>query len=761
MFCIHCGKQLLDCDAFCTACGAKNENFVQTAVSEEPPAVKAVEQFGEAEKTAAVVTELPEPPVSEEVFSEEAAPKKRIPSLRIVMLASAFLVLAAGVTFALFALFPNAVSLAKHSTLTYAGYSGYGRAEAAVSDTLLEALSEQSKAAPEELERLADSVVCTLSKTEKIENGDVLEVTFQYDRMLAETLDIKLADHPLEQKVGGLETLTPYNPFDQVTLTFQGYDELGIADAVGEAAVPSLTYLVKNSGTLKNGEDAIVTVQFDEAEAIDAGILIQPLEKTYPVSGLESLSIETLFQDLDIAFSGKSPNLKAQVKSTQSLPGFGGITYKADPSEGLSEGDTVTIHAVLPKRENQPHATEFIAPEAVVVAPTDEPLTEYNQLSSEQQATLEAAAEALIDQYVEEYKTGEKTALWQPRGIYGAMIPDNTQVQGALKTLDSVYVLSPKSGEGENQVLFLYEAALEYDDQPIEEWYSVRSYFVITFDGLMLQKNAEADLRIDTGKVYRTVDPDSYSLYDVYEGVIESHMDSFHIDETIVSEEHSARMNEVKEFPVGNIEGFGILFYSSDRYLLPADIRGLTVDEIQMAINEIYARHGYIFGDTEIQTHVENNVRGYTPVMKGGNFDDSLFTEIESYNVDFLAASRSGAPSAPPEGSSSGSSLADFVGTWTTDVEKTLAANDISIRSFFGSIYTEGTLTISEEGDLHYFAGVYGGTGICTFEDGWIYSDTESFQGPPVYLKLKVEGENLIWAVTSDDPPYLFYWKRA
>ena len=52
--------------------------------------------------------------------------------------------------------------------------------------------------------------------------------------------------------------------------------------------------------------------------------------------------------------------------------------------------------------------------------------------------------------------------------------------------------------------------------------------------------------------------------------------------------------------------------------------------------NEIYARHGYIFSDQDL----DNYFRGliwYTPQKGAAEFDDSVFNEIEKHNLDILA----------------------------------------------------------------------------------------------------------------------------
>ena len=52
--------------------------------------------------------------------------------------------------------------------------------------------------------------------------------------------------------------------------------------------------------------------------------------------------------------------------------------------------------------------------------------------------------------------------------------------------------------------------------------------------------------------------------------------------------------------------------------------------------NEMYARHGYIFNDQDL----DNYFRGliwYTPQISATEFDVSIFNEIEVHNLDILA----------------------------------------------------------------------------------------------------------------------------
>lgn len=77
----------------------------------------------------------------------------------------------------------------------------------------------------------------------------------------------------------------------------------------------------------------------------------------------------------------------------------------------------------------------------------------------------------------------------------------------------------------------------------------------------------------------------------------------------------------------------GFIFpYSSQRKLTVDEVTGLGGDVAQDAINEIYARHGYVFKTKSIQKYYESQ----SWYHKNYNFSESDLSEIESYNIGLL-----------------------------------------------------------------------------------------------------------------------------
>ena len=79
-----------------------------------------------------------------------------------------------------------------------------------------------------------------------------------------------------------------------------------------------------------------------------------------------------------------------------------------------------------------------------------------------------------------------------------------------------------------------------------------------------------------------------------------------------------------------------LLPFSSERYLTGADIAGFSADQIQTAINEIYARHGYIFRTPEILDYFRQ-YDWYLPSVADASLVYSSCSAVERTNIEFLS----------------------------------------------------------------------------------------------------------------------------
>lgn len=88
------------------------------------------------------------------------------------------------------------------------------------------------------------------------------------------------------------------------------------------------------------------------------------------------------------------------------------------------------------------------------------------------------------------------------------------------------------------------------------------------------------------------------------------------------------------EYADGNSKDY-IIYDSDSRYLTEEDLENLTKDELSLARNEIYARHGRIFDTEELQTYFDNK-DWYEPLIDADSFEEEMLNEYEKANVKFI-----------------------------------------------------------------------------------------------------------------------------
>ncbi len=79
-----------------------------------------------------------------------------------------------------------------------------------------------------------------------------------------------------------------------------------------------------------------------------------------------------------------------------------------------------------------------------------------------------------------------------------------------------------------------------------------------------------------------------------------------------------------------------ILPQSSTRLLTKNDVAGMTLQQINYAKNEIYARHGRMFQSKELQDYF-NAQSWYVGTISASSFKESYLSSVEKQNAEFLA----------------------------------------------------------------------------------------------------------------------------
>lgn len=123
---------------------------------------------------------------------------------------------------------------------------------------------------------------------------------------------------------------------------------------------------------------------------------------------------------------------------------------------------------------------------------------------------------------------------------------------------------------------------------------------------------------------------------------------------------------------------------SSDRELTVDDLKGLSADQLQMAINEIYARHGRKFATKSIQKYF-NEKSWYTGKIEPSKFDETSLSLTEGKNIALMiqcmkdnSAGTSGSQSSTESGAAGQSqvvSCMSMVATATVNIRSKASVN--------------------------------------------------------------------------------------
>ncbi len=125
---------------------------------------------------------------------------------------------------------------------------------------------------------------------------------------------------------------------------------------------------------------------------------------------------------------------------------------------------------------------------------------------------------------------------------------------------------------------------------------------------------------------------DKTLMYESYAREIESRIfeQSIHI-ESETETQHSSEDDKTQ------VDEAYICPGSDSRYLTEADLVGLSSWELLLARNEIFARHGRMFVDENIQAYFDSQ-SWYHGTVHPDNFNVSVFNQYELANIDFIKA---------------------------------------------------------------------------------------------------------------------------
>ncbi len=193
------------------------------------------------------------------------------------------------------------INLEDYVKVKVEGYDESGEAEIDWNDdkldkAILEAMGYDADDEDEVVDAYSDylevkgAISFRANKTEGLSNGDKIKVTIKFDNDVAGDHGIKFKGEAYEYTVKGLEELREVDPFEGLTVTFDGKSPGARAhfEYSGEDFIYSYQFSADKEDELKVGDKIKVTCDVSEYTLEDEGVKLSSTEKEYTVEGVDA-----------------------------------------------------------------------------------------------------------------------------------------------------------------------------------------------------------------------------------------------------------------------------------------------------------------------------------------------------------------------------------------------------------------------------------------------------------------------------------------
>lgn len=428
------------------------------------------------------------------------------------------------------------------------------------------------------------------------------------------------------------------------------FEELDDSTASSEFIRSVVSGKIDKPDGLSNGDVITYKWDCDDNHALNTyGVKLKYSDIEYTVDGLEEAETFDPFDGLEVSFSGIAPNGRVEIIGSPNAREAYDFRFDADKRDGLKVGDKITVTASM-------YYTDDIVQYCI---------ENYGKVPSvlSKEYTVEG-----LDSYIRSIsdvsEDGLKAMQSQAEDVFNAKVSSDWGEEETLKGFDYVgnYLLTtknPDNGGNDNILHLVYKVTVndKYSNDGKKYNKNNEYYWYISYFNLLVNDLGETTVNVTD---YRTVGDrftiDSevssgwwstkqwyyygyQNINDLYKVAVTNNIDSYNHEDNV--DESLAPTIELEEVEEEEVEGEeGIIFPNSSEEIIDVDkIEELSDDELRNAINEIYARNGYIFNDDGIREYYEQ-FDWYEGTVKSKDFSMDLFNEIERKNVETMQKER-------------------------------------------------------------------------------------------------------------------------
>ncbi len=191
---------------------------------------------------------------------------------------------------------------------------------------------------------IMNSIDAKVTPDEKLSNGDKVTLSFTYSSAIAKKYGVKIKGKDVKVKVEGLKDVEEIDPFDYVTITYDGVEPYIYPNVEVDSSkikfLDNVYFSLDTYSGLSNGDEFTVTAEVDEDYALSQGYRLKKTEKKYTVD-----SADKYITSLDDLTEGQLAELQKEALDE--------ITAEmADEDYTISEPAYIGAYLLTPKSKS-------------------------------------------------------------------------------------------------------------------------------------------------------------------------------------------------------------------------------------------------------------------------------------------------------------------------------------------------------------------------------------------------------------------------
>ena len=241
---------------------------------------------------------------------------------------------------------------------------------------------------------------------------------------------------------------------------------------------------------LKNGDEVEITVEIDDEDLIeDYKVTLICEDLTEKVKGLEELEEFDPFKDVTVTFSGISPSGTASLDRDYNYDNpTGSLSYQFDKSDGLKNGDTITLSINYGGSDPTKYCAESykMIPTSLTKEYTVEGLSSYVTAIDEIPDELMTSMQGKVEKVIEANAAKEWNENWK--------IKDKKYIGSYFLKLSNFENYGDKT-----RLILVYSitAELNYKDKDTNVSDTVTFYYPIYYKDIMVLDDGTGSVNLD------------------------------------------------------------------------------------------------------------------------------------------------------------------------------------------------------------------------------------------------------------------------